>query len=250
MHQGRSPCYRVNSVIIAIKRRPQWDPRDQQHNVIVKIRHYAAISFIFLGVVLYYFLERYGYWDLLGSVENLGNFIRSLGTAGPVVIIGLMALAIVMSPLPSAPIALASGAIYGHTWGSIYVLIGSELGAIVAFSIARLLGYNVLQRWFGGRLKDSWVGSQNTLMGTVFISRLLPFLSFDIISYMAGLTHLHFWRFAVATLAGIAPASFLLGHVGSELSSTELDQTLFALLGLSLFFLIPLLIRRLRRNKN
>ncbi|MDH5548036.1 MAG: TVP38/TMEM64 family protein [Gammaproteobacteria bacterium] len=212
-------------------------------------RHYTIVSIILLGLVLYYYLERHSYWDFLSSVEGLSDYVRSLDTAGPFVIIGLMALAIVMSPLPSAPIALASGAIYGHTWGSIYILIGSELGAIVAFSIARLLGYNVLQRWFGGKLKETWVGSQNMLMGTVFISRLLPFLSFDIISYMAGLTHLHFWRFALATLAGIAPASFLLGHFGSELSTTNLDKMLYALLGLGVFFLIPMLYQRVRRKK-
>lgn len=216
---------------------------------IVNKRYYALITIISLGGLLYYLLESHGYWELLSSVENLGDFLRSFGMAGPFVIIGLMTLAIVMSPLPSAPIALASGAIYGHTWGSIYVLIGSELGAIIAFLIARSLGYNVLQHWFGGKLQNTWIGSQNTLMGTAFISRLLPFLSFDIISYMAGLTHIHFWRFALATLAGIAPASFLLGHFGSELSSTELDQTIYALLGLSLFLLVPLVIQRLRRNK-
>ena len=52
-------------------------------------------------------------------------------------------------------------------------------------------------------LATGWMGSQNALMGIVFVSRLLPFLSFDIVSYGAGLTTLSAWRFALATLAGL-----------------------------------------------
>ena len=58
-------------------------------------------------------------------------------------------------------------------------------------------------------------------MATVFATRLMPFLSFDVISYAAGLTPLATWRFAVATVAGIVPASFLLAHFGGELASTD-----------------------------
>ena len=212
-------------------------------------RHYITFSVILFGFGLYYYMDTYGYWTLITDGERLVSFIQSLGAAGPIVIIATMTIAIVMSPLPSAPIALASGAIYGHTWGSIYILIGSELGAVIAFTIARLLGIDILQRWFGGRLKDSWIGSQNALMGTVFISRLLPFVSFDIISYMAGVTHLHFWRFAVATLAGIAPASFLLGHFGAELSSSELDRVLLAIIGVGVLFLLPMAYLKIRKNE-
>jgi len=54
---------------------------------------------------------------------------------------GLIALAIVFNPLPGAPIALGAGAIYGHTLGTVYVVAGAELGAILAFMIARWAGY-------------------------------------------------------------------------------------------------------------
>ena len=67
-------------------------------------------------------------------------------------------------------------------------------------------------------------------MGVVFVSRLMPFLSFDVISYAAGLTSLVFWRFVIATLFGIAPASFVLAHVGSEMASAELNRIAVALL--------------------
>ena len=154
--------------------------------------------------------------ELVAAILDAGALkahVGRLGPLGPIAVIGLMVLAILVSPIPSAPIALAAGALYGHTWGTVYVLLGAEIGALAAFGIARLLGHEVLRRWLGERLSLGWLGSQNALMGLVFVSRLLPFVSFDVVSYAAGLTVLSAWRFAVATLAGIVPASFLLAHI-------------------------------------
>lgn len=63
----------------------------------------------------------------------------------------------------------------------------------------------------------------------VFVSRLLPFLSFDLISYAAGLSALHFWRFAIATLAGIIPASFFLAHMGAIAMTGDSESVLWTI---------------------
>jgi uncharacterized membrane protein YdjX (TVP38/TMEM64 family) len=86
------------------------------------------------------------------------------------------------------------------------------------------------------------------LMAIVLASRLLPFISFDVVSYAAGLTALSPWRFAVATLAGILPASFLLAHFGGEMASGELDRILLAVLALGLLTGIPLVWGLFRRK--
>jgi uncharacterized membrane protein YdjX (TVP38/TMEM64 family) len=56
------------------------------------------------------------------------------------------------------------------------------------------------------------------------------------------LTALSFWRFSVATLAGIVPASFLLAHFGSELVSDETDSILLAVVLLGVFTAMPFVI--------
>jgi uncharacterized membrane protein YdjX (TVP38/TMEM64 family) len=90
-------------------------------------------------------------------------------------------------------------------------------------------------------------------MGLVFASRLLPFVSFDLVSYAAGLTVLSWWRFAVATLAGIVPASFLLAHFGAEMVSGEANQAMIAALAVGVLVAIPIAARlirdRLRRRR-
>ena len=172
--------------------------------------------------------------------DRISAWVMAAGIWGPIVIVGLMTTAIVATPIPSAPIALAAGAAYGHTLGTVYIVLGAELGALAAFVLARFLGRDVLRKWFGDRVDAGWLGSQNVLTFTVFVSRLLPFVSFDIVSYAAGLSRLHFWRFGLATLAGIIPASFVLAHFGNEAVSGDTSRAAWAAIGLGALTLTPL----------
>lgn len=185
--------------------------------------------------------------DLLGPKikslerEDLRDWIDAAGLLGPVLVVVLMTIAIVASPLPSAPIALAAGAAYGHTFGTFLVVLGAETGALAAFLLARGLGRPFVERRVSGRMGQGLLGSQNILTLLVFGSRLLPFLSFDMISYAAGLSKLHLWRFALATLAGIIPASFLLAHLGSEAMNGDFQTATWTALALGGFTALSVL---------
>lgn len=192
-------------------------------------------------------------WQRLGLPEidkqAVTGWIEQAGVWGPLLIIALMTLAIVASPIPSAPIAMVAGATYGHVWGAIYVAIGAELGAVIAFLIARYAGRNAIQRVLGDKADYGLLGSQNALTLTVFASRLLPFVSFDAISYAAGLSKLHLWRFLLATFAGILPASFVLAHVGADAMKGNYGSMEWIVLGLGLITAIPIVLFAMRRRK-
>ena len=206
----------------------------------------AGLALVFALAALYWLLRESGAIATFLDAGALKPEVGKLGAWGPLAVIGLMILAILVSPIPSAPIALAAGALYGHTWGTLYVLLGAEIGALAAFGIARLAGHEVLRHWLGERLSLGWIGSQNALMGLVFASRLLPFVSFDLVSYAAGLTVLSWWRFAVATLAGIVPASFLLAHFGAEMVTGEAHQAMIAALAVGVLVAIPIAAKLIR----
>jgi uncharacterized membrane protein YdjX (TVP38/TMEM64 family) len=207
----------------------------------------AILGIVLLGVWLFapsVFAEARSLLD----AEALEKLVARTGFWGPVLIVTLMTVAVVASPIPSAPIAMAAGAAYGHLWGTLQVVIGAELGALIAFGLARVLGHDVLRRVFGDRVDAGLLGSQTALTATVFASRLMPFVSFDMISYAAGLSRLHTWRFALATLAGIVPASFVLAHFGGEAMSGDFGITTWAVLGLGLVTGLPLLWLAMRRK--
>ena len=201
-----------------------------------------AVGALLVGLLagVYWLLHEAGAMTTILDTNALHADVVQMGPWGPTAIIALMMLAILVSPIPSAPIALAAGAAFGHAWGALYVVLGAEAGAMAAFGLARFVGHETVHRWFGGRLSVGLIGSQNALMGIVFVSRLLPFLSFDVVSYAAGLTVLSFWRFAIATLVGVVPTSFLLAHFGSEMVTGESNRILFSVLALGGMTMIPI----------
>lgn len=198
---------------------------------------------IALIALAYLILHRTGTLSLFMDSKMLQPYIESAGAMGPLVIIGFFMVAVVINPLPSAPIALAAGFAYGHTWGTVYVVIGSVSGAFIAFLIARLLGHDILYRWFGEKLKVGLLGSQWGLAGMIVVFRLLPFISFDIVSYAAGLTNITWWRFLLATTVGIVPASFLLAHFGSEMGSGDPTRIGITVLLLGFMTAIPIVVK-------
>jgi uncharacterized membrane protein YdjX (TVP38/TMEM64 family) len=184
---------------------------------------------------LYWLLARTGLIAVISDKAALRPVIERLGIWGPATIVALEAIAIVASPLPSAPVALVAGAVYGALLGTVLVVVGAVLGAVTAFVIARCLGFEVIKRWGAAeRYLDalSRDHSQRWLMGAVLISRLLPFVSFDAVSYVAGLTPLAFWRFTLATLAGVVPVSFLLTFAGETLIEANANLVLVIIVGL------------------
>jgi len=186
-------------------------------------------------------------WLVLGDLpidaitrEKVIEWVGQTGAFGPVVIVLLMAVAIVFSPLPSAPIALASGALYGHYFGSLLVVVGAVAGAMAAFALSRYAGRDAVARWVGEDLHSiPWLQaakSQNSLTAIVFFSRMIPFISFDAVSWLAGLTPITLARFFWATTFGVLPVSFLLGHFGSEVGSLESEAMAWAFVGLGALF--------------
>jgi uncharacterized membrane protein YdjX (TVP38/TMEM64 family) len=208
---------------------------------------YAAILLITLAVV-YFLLVNSSLVGFFSDMELLIFKARSWGVLGPLLFIGLMVVAIVFNPLPSAPIAIAAGAVYGHTLGTVYIVIGAEIGALAAFLIARFIGADLVRQLLPGSLSLGRFGTQNGLTLAVFVSRLIPFMSFDLVSYAAGLTLIKFWRFALATLLGLVPVSFALAHLGSEVIDSEQTELAAIVLIIGVLMALPLVVGIVRQS--
>ncbi len=159
------------------------------------------------------------------SVEDA---VRAIG---PMAIVLLVALGIVVSPIPSGVIALVAGALYGTPIGGSLTVLGAGLGASCAFALSRHLGRGLLVSSRSAAVRTlTRERSQRGLMLTVFVTRLVPFISFDAVSYVAGLTPLRFWRFLVATLAGTTPVCFAFAAAGNTAKEGEFHPGVLAVM--------------------
>ena len=174
----------------------------------------------------------------LGSLAALSDpdtLSSIIDTVGPLAVILLLALAVVISPIPSGPVAMAAGALYGPIEGGALTAIGALLGAMIAFSLSRWLGYRPLSA--SNIPLAHWITRPRTQVKlglAVFISRLIPFISFDAISYVAGLTSIKMRNFAIATTLGILPASFAFAALGAGMATLDNTALMIAACGITL----------------
>jgi len=178
------------------------------------------------------------------NVEHLEDKIRSFGALAPLIYIVTMALAIVISPIPSMPLTAAAGMLWGACVGTLYSVVGAEIGAIISFLIARNLGRAVIEKILHRDIGFLDKFSERRLSLIVFISRLLPFFQFDIISYGAGLTRIRLRNFALATFFGMIPMSFLFTCCGRSFFIGNSLSALISLVLIAIFFVAPVLIRK------
>lgn len=153
------------------------------------------------------------------SIELLVGFLRSLGWIGPFVSVGLMVLQSIIAPLPSFVIAAANGMVYGVFWGAVISWIGGMAGALLSFWLARMLGYEAVQKWMKKTTKLKKIDqiSGNNGFSVILIARLIPIVSFDAISMLAGLSSIRLGVFLVATGIGQIPGTLLYVILGHDL---------------------------------
>ncbi len=202
-----------------------------------------------VGVVLvmtYWFVRQYDMIEYLQPAHFV-EFIQDFGMLAPLVFVGIMALAVIVSPIPSLPLDLVAGAAFGPFLGTVYAVIGAEIGAIVSFLIGRWLGRDVIARLLRSDVVFCEKCSDHHLIGFVFLARLLPVFSFDLVSYGAGLTTMSLKAFALATFVGMVPPTFALVYFGSSVLT---DDWLVILLGLVLVGLLVVLPKLIMQNQS
>ncbi len=197
-----------------------------------------GILFIVLVLVLFlaqFVLDITPYFD----PDKIKTWLVEAESFAPLVYMFIMALAVVISPIPSLPLDIAAGAFFGPLLGTIYSSLGALIGATVSFMIARLLGREWIERFLGGHINFCATCSNKLLTKIVFVSRLLPIVSFDIISYGAGLTKMSVKNFILATFTGMLPLTFIYNYFGSVFVVGKGLTIILGLILVVLFFLVP-----------
>jgi uncharacterized membrane protein YdjX (TVP38/TMEM64 family) len=186
------------------------------------------------------------FWDIESyfNPDRIKGWLAGAGGLAPIMYMAIMATAVVISPIPSLPLNIAAGAFFGPFTGTLYSATGALGGAVISFMIARLLGRELIERFVSGHINFCSICSDKLLTKIIFFSRLLPFFSFDIISYGAGLTKITLKKFALATFFGMIPLTFIYNYFGSILVLTKAMTVIFGVIMVVLFFLMPYLIEK------
>lgn len=201
-----------------------------------------AVVFTIASLVLSFALERLFRQFINLEPLAIRDWLRGWGMLAPAVYVLLMVFAIVLTPIPSVPLDITAGLAFGLFWGTVWTLVGAEIGALSAFWLARRLG----RRWLTRRLGPERVEKVDQLaeqMGgqAVFLMRLLPAFNFDWVSYAAGLTSMLVRTFAAATFLGMLPPVVAIVAVGDLLVSRPASWSALIFGALFVLWAVPFL---------
>lgn len=188
-----------------------------------------------------------------GDFTDVRSFVESYGTYAAAVSFFLMVLTSVIAPLPAFVITFANASLFGWWQGAILSWSSAMAGAALCFMIGRILGRDVVEKLTskaGLQQIDEFFEKHGKQ--SILIARLLPFISFDIVSYAAGLTSMGFLGFFVATGLGQLPATIVYSYVGGMLTGgAKLFVTaLLVIFALSIFVVLIKQIYNERQKKH
>ncbi len=152
------------------------------------------------------------------KLDMLQRFFADFGPGAALAYVAIVTVEVVVAPIPGTILYAPAGVIFGGFWGGVLSLIGNITGAVLSFALMRVLGRSAFERLverqhlegFERRLADNGVL-------VVFLLRVNPLTSSDIVSYAAGATSMPMWKLALGTTLGMAPLCFLQAYLAESL---------------------------------
>ncbi len=150
--------------------------------------------------------------------HKLVESIQALGWVGILIYVVFLVIAIVIGPIPSTPVTIAAGAVWGPVTAGIFGVVGIYLGSLTAYFIGRTLGRSVVRALLGKTIYFSSHRGEVYLGWLVFVTHSMPFLPYDLVSYGAGISGMSFLIYAFACLMGVIPCIFFLTCMGAAMT--------------------------------
>jgi uncharacterized membrane protein YdjX (TVP38/TMEM64 family) len=150
---------------------------------------------------------------MLGCVEHAGVW-------GPVVL-GVIYIVCCVFLIPGSIPTLAAGFLFGVPVGGVTAVVGSTVGACVAFQLGRTVARAWVSRAVAHSRKfaaiDDVIGEQG--FKVVLLTRLSPISPFIVLNYLLGLTKVSFRAYLAGSLIGMIPGTVLFVYIGAGLRS-------------------------------
>ncbi len=182
---------------------------------------YIAIFIFLLAIslfLLYYifFIDETILYKFV--VKYFVNPIYELQVIGIFLFIVIMAFQGLLVPIPSEIVLLATGMIWGIYLGGFMGIIGSMAAGILCFYISKKGGRPLVEKFVGEKainIADEFIQKHGAT--AIIITRFVPFIPFDIISYTSGLVEIDIKKYLIGTLIGSIFRAFFYATLGALL---------------------------------
>lgn len=219
----------------------------------------GLVALLVAAVATFFALGGHRYFQLDTLFTQIDQFRRSVDTnlALSLAIFAGVYIGVTALSLPIAtPLSLLAGALFGRWLGTGLVVVSATVGGTLAMLLARYVFRDVVERRFGTRLAAIRTGIDRDGAFYLWSLRLVPLFPFFLVNLAMGLTRMRVRTFAIVSLLGMLPGTFVYVNAGTEVGQIQstaglLSPTLiisFALLGI-VPLVLRLLVRRLRPTR-
>ncbi len=184
------------------------------------------------------------------DIGTMKDYIKGFGAWAPLVSLLLMMFQSIAAPLPAFVITFANAWLFGWFFGAVLSWSGAMLGALLCFYISKFYGRPAAEKFVGKKAIDT---TDNFFKKygphAILIARLLPFVSFDVVSYAAGLTNISLWNFLWTTGIGQLPATIVYSVLGENINKVS-KLGLWIVCGVAALIAFALAVKKYITEKN
>lgn len=203
---------------------------------------------IFCAIIVAIFVLNhiFGWTDYLSNSENLSflsDMIHEHFVTVALIYIGLTIVACVALALPGVTFAILAGILFGPWWGTLFCLIATTLGAILAFIIGRFFLQDSIRPMIEKNkllkkiLFDDAGRSDIVLLG---ITRLVPLFPYNIQNFAYGITGISLQHYSLYTFIFMIPGVALY-TIGTAGFTSDGNKLLYFGIAVALLVLVLLL---------
>lgn len=146
---------------------------------------------------------------------QIQTWLKLSGIWTPIIYIVLYVVATVLV-LPSTPLNLTGGAIFGPWLGTVWTSLGAIIAAIVSFGFTRTIGREAVVERLAGRWQAMDAEIRQGGLFYIFAIRLVPIMPYGLVNFAAGLTSVSFKDYVLGTTIGTVPGIFPYVMLGSS----------------------------------
>ena len=173
---------------------------------------------------------------------------------------GIYATATALSLPQGALLTITSGLLFGALIGTCLTVVGATVGAVLLFLAARSALGEAIARRGGAPMEKLRDALRRDGFSYLLAIRMLPLFPFWLVNLAASVCGMRLGSFALATLIGIIPGTFVFSSVGAGVGSVlaaggtpDLSvifslQVLGPLVGLAVLSLLPVAWKKWRRG--
>lgn len=174
---------------------------------------------------------------------------------GPVGFIIIYGIGCVLA-FPGSLLTLCGGAIFGVAWGTVYNILASNLGATLAFLMARYFGRDFVARLMKGRIESFDEKVADNGFRFIFTLRLIPLVPFNGLNFGSGLSRIKYRDYLLGSVLGMLPGTFIYTYFADALLSgvtgsgkKAMTNLIIASALLILISLVPTIYKKFKKTK-